>query len=179
MAHAGGAHLDHEELGVLGGTEDRQRDADLAVVGTDRGNGGAGGGQQFGQQVLGRGLARGTGDADDPQAVAFLEPGDDGRGDLAHGDDRVGHDDGRVHRAVGRSGFALGQGQQRTAVHGGLHKVVAVGGFAGLGHKEPALVALSRVGGDPEDLMVGRGRGSESPARDFGDFGGKKINHDR
>ncbi len=57
------AHLEDEEPGVLVGVEHGQRQADVVVVRAGRADRGPGGGEHLAEQVLGRGLARGAGDA--------------------------------------------------------------------------------------------------------------------
>ena len=63
VPRAAGAHLQHEEAGVLVGVEHGERQADVVVVRAGRADGRTGGGEHLAEEVLGRGLAGGAGDA--------------------------------------------------------------------------------------------------------------------
>ena len=132
MAYARGAHLDHEVTGVDAGLEDGERDADLAVVGTLRGNCCTLRGENPRQQVLGGGLAGGTGNADHGQrfavgSAAGTDASDGFRGEGAHREDRVlDHDGGVVDPGV-VGDVVLDEGQYGAAFEGGGDEVVAVG----------------------------------------------------
>ena len=66
------AHLQDQVARLPVGPQHRQRQAELVVEGPGRRHGGAGVGQHARQHVLGRGLALGAGDRDDPEPDALL-----------------------------------------------------------------------------------------------------------
>jgi hypothetical protein len=68
-------HLGDEEAGGRGDSADRQRDADLAVVGAFGGHGLGAGAQDLGEQVLGRGLPGRPRDPDDGEVGGSVDDG--------------------------------------------------------------------------------------------------------
>ena len=132
VADAGGTHLDHEVAGVDAGLENGERYADLAVVGALRRNGCALRGEDPRQQVLGGGLAGGTGNAHHRQRLAGggaagTDPADGFRGEGTHGQHRVPDHDGGVIAAGVVGDVALDERQDGAALEGGGDEVVAVG----------------------------------------------------
>ncbi len=141
VADAGGAHLDHQVAGVEAGLEDGQRYTHLAVVGALGRNGVAFRGEDSGEQVLGGGLAGGSGDADDGEAGALglaagPDPADGFGGQCAHGEDSVLDHDGGIRVSGIVVNVTFHQGQDGAAFKGRTDEVVAVSGLAGLRHIE-------------------------------------------
>ena len=86
---AAGAHLQHEEAGLLVGAEHGERQADVVVVGPGRADRRPRGGQHLAEQVLGRGLAGGAGDRQGRQPAGH-QPGVHPGRQAAERLDRVG-----------------------------------------------------------------------------------------
>ena len=137
MPDTRGTHFNHQIPGFSGGVEDGQRNADFAVIGADGRDRGTRGLQNRCQQVLGRRLACGTGDADDPGTSGAQQLHHMGR-QGAHRDHGVVDDDRRVHGAAGIQRFVFGQGQDGAGGEGTVDEVVPVRDLAGFGdEKEP------------------------------------------
>jgi hypothetical protein len=133
-------HLGDEEAGGRGDSADRQRDADLAVVGAFGGHGLGAGAQDLGEQVLGRGLPGRPRDPDDGEIGGSI---DDGSRDRAEGRLHV------VGEQVGDPGDrARGQRGDRTGFLGGADEGVPVGVLADAGDIEAAGPTFTGVGDD-------------------------------
>ena len=173
------AHLDHEEARVQLRPEHRERHADLAVVRADRCDGGALGGQQGSEQVLGGGLAGRAGDADDGGRGVPPDAAHDLPGERAHREHGVLDDDRRVRGAVGGVRGALGEHGGGAGTQRGVDEVVAVGALPRLRHVERALGGdLPRVGGDVHQHGGGVEGGRERAGHGLGDLGCGESDHD-
>lgn len=75
MAGPARAHLEDEVTGRVAGPQRGQRNADLVVEGTVRGNGLTGAGQYRGQEVLRAGLPARAGEGDDAEVGQVLQHG--------------------------------------------------------------------------------------------------------
>ena len=164
-------HLGDEEAGRRRHAADGEGHADLAVERVERRDRLGDRLEHGGEQVLGRGLARAAGDADDPQ---LRGPVDDAAGHGTEGGLHVGDDD--LRDALDRTCGERGDGAGR---HGRVDVGVAVGVLADPGHVEAARGGLAGVGrDDPVDDDVVRGVGAHDPtAREVADLGQGQRDH--
>jgi hypothetical protein len=173
VSDAASPHLHDEEARVGGHPADGERDADLGVVGADRGHGRPGRGEDRAEEVLGARLAGRPGDADD------LETGDAAH-HLAgqHPERRLGVVDDDAGDPVDR---AAHQGRDRAALDGAADEVVAVGVLADPGDVEAALGGLPGVGDDravdDDGIRVDAGGDVEAPTGGGGDLGERQRDH--
>ena len=192
-------HLQNQIVGVLPRPQHRPRGAQLVVERTRRGDHLAQRGEHRGDEVLGRGLTRRAGDADDRQAARHQFRGHRG-GQLGQcGEHRSARAVGVVlQNAGGRVGSGFGawrdddrrhsdrsRGQHRdgTGRHRRRREVVAVRPRAGQREEQPALGHRARVeldgAGHPGRRGVGGRDVGELTTDDVGDLGQGQGDHAR
>ena len=157
----------------LVGPQHGQRQADLVVERAFRRDGRAEALDHLGGEVLGRGLARRPGDADDGRVG---QPAEDGAREHAEGDGDVGDDDDRCPGLGQRPG---GEDGGRALRGGGGGVVVAVHVLAGQRGEQRARYRLPRVDHDRAGHhRVGRASPESTSRRgDRGDLGDGQRDH--
>ena len=163
-----GRQFQHQVTGLSGDPQHRQRMADLVVVGPVRRDRLPQPLDELGGQVLGGGLAHGTGDSRDGQAGqgAGDRPGQGGQcGRHVRGGQR-GHADG----PAGKHGH-------RALLDRGGREVVPVHPLAGQGGEQGAGGGLPRVDDDGADQGGRAGTRAESRSGDLRDRGQRQRDH--
>jgi hypothetical protein len=136
VAEVPGTHLQHQVPSGMAGLQDGERQPDLGVERSGRGDNRAVLGQDVAEHVLGGGLPRRAGQRDD---CRVREAAEDVPGKCAEGGGDVGHHDGR---AVHRPGRQDAHGTCRERLGG---EVVPVRAGTGQGGEHPSRGDLPRI----------------------------------